>query len=80
MVVKSQGILEELSLAKPLLSLWAGGEDSCGKTDSWDLLFPPCSRHDALLSRGGMYADMWRLQQQGQDEIAEDINPQSKAW
>ncbi|EPQ18451.1 ATP-binding cassette sub-family B member 6, mitochondrial [Myotis brandtii] len=36
-------------------------------------------RHEALLSRGGMYADMWRLQQQGQDEIAEDTKPQSKA-
>lgn len=37
-------------------------------------------RHEALLSRGGMYADMWRLQQQGQDEIAEDTKPQPKAW
>lgn len=65
--------ISEGALSPNPLSLWAGGEDSCGKTDSWDLhYFPPRSRHEALLSRGGMYADMWRLQQQGQDEITED--------
>ncbi|XP_037379980.1 ATP-binding cassette sub-family B member 6 isoform X1 [Talpa occidentalis] len=29
-------------------------------------------RHEALLSRGGVYADMWQLQQQGQEEVSED--------
>lgn len=32
-------------------------------------------RHDSLLSQGGVYADMWRLQQQVQDEISEDTKP-----
>ncbi|XP_065737215.1 ATP-binding cassette sub-family B member 6 isoform X2 [Phocoena phocoena] len=36
-------------------------------------------RHEALLSRGGVYADMWQLQQQGQ-EVSEDTKPQTKAW
>nr|XP_006059059.1 autophagy-related protein 9A isoform X3 [Bubalus bubalis] len=35
-------------------------------------------RHEALLSRGGVYADMWQLQQQGQ-EVSEDTKPQTKA-
>ncbi|KAF6360993.1 ATP binding cassette subfamily B member 6 (Langereis blood group) [Rhinolophus ferrumequinum] len=29
-------------------------------------------RHEALLSRGGVYADMWQLQQRGQEEVSED--------
>ncbi|XP_004701676.1 ATP-binding cassette sub-family B member 6 [Echinops telfairi] len=33
-------------------------------------------RHEALLSRGGVYADMWQLQQQGQEDISEDSKPQ----
>ncbi|XP_027446561.1 ATP-binding cassette sub-family B member 6, mitochondrial isoform X3 [Zalophus californianus] len=32
-------------------------------------------RHEALLSRGGMYADMWQLQQRGQEEVSEDTKP-----
>ncbi|XP_022364551.1 ATP-binding cassette sub-family B member 6, mitochondrial isoform X3 [Enhydra lutris kenyoni] len=32
-------------------------------------------RHEALLSRGGMYADMWQLQQRGQEEVSEDTRP-----
>uniref|UniRef100_A0A452UXX4 ATP-binding cassette sub-family B member 6 n=1 Tax=Ursus maritimus TaxID=29073 RepID=A0A452UXX4_URSMA len=32
-------------------------------------------RHEALLSRGGMYADMWQLQQRGQEEVSEDLWP-----
>ncbi|XP_054939200.1 ATP-binding cassette sub-family B member 6 isoform X2 [Physeter macrocephalus] len=36
-------------------------------------------RHEALLSRGGVYADMWQLQQEGQ-EVSEDTKPQTKAW
>ncbi|XP_043302047.1 ATP-binding cassette sub-family B member 6 [Cervus elaphus] len=36
-------------------------------------------RHEALLSRGGVYADMWQLQQQGQEEVSEDTKPQTKA-
>ncbi|XP_077011299.1 ATP-binding cassette sub-family B member 6 [Tamandua tetradactyla] len=32
-------------------------------------------RHEALLSRGGVYADMWQLQQQGQEDISEDTKP-----
>uniref|UniRef100_A0A8C6AZ08 ATP-binding cassette sub-family B member 6 n=1 Tax=Monodon monoceros TaxID=40151 RepID=A0A8C6AZ08_MONMO len=36
-------------------------------------------RHEALLSRGGVYADTWQLQQQGQ-EVSEDTKPQTKAW
>uniref|UniRef100_A0A452UXV9 ATP-binding cassette sub-family B member 6 n=1 Tax=Ursus maritimus TaxID=29073 RepID=A0A452UXV9_URSMA len=32
-------------------------------------------RHEALLSRGGMYADMWQLQQRGQEEVSEDAKP-----
>ncbi|XP_049744204.1 ATP-binding cassette sub-family B member 6 [Elephas maximus indicus] len=34
-------------------------------------------RHEALLSRGGVYADMWQLQQQGQEEVSEDTKPQT---
>ncbi|XP_023077340.2 ATP-binding cassette sub-family B member 6, mitochondrial isoform X2 [Piliocolobus tephrosceles] len=34
-------------------------------------------RHEALLSRGGVYADMWQLQQQGQEETSEDTMPQT---
>ncbi|XP_009442643.1 ATP-binding cassette sub-family B member 6 isoform X3 [Pan troglodytes] len=34
-------------------------------------------RHEALLSRGGVYADMWQLQQQGQEETSEDTKPQT---
>lgn len=37
-------------------------------------------RHEALLSRGGVYADMWQLQQRGQEEVSEDTKPQTKAW
>ncbi|EAW70696.1 ATP-binding cassette, sub-family B (MDR/TAP), member 6, isoform CRA_c [Homo sapiens] len=33
-------------------------------------------RHEALLSRGGVYADMWQLQQ-GQEETSEDTKPQT---
>lgn len=29
-------------------------------------------RHEALLSQGGVYADMWQLQQRGQEEASED--------
>uniref|UniRef100_A0A286Y2K6 ATP binding cassette subfamily B member 6 (LAN blood group) n=1 Tax=Cavia porcellus TaxID=10141 RepID=A0A286Y2K6_CAVPO len=36
-------------------------------------------RHEALLSRGGVYANMWQLQQQGQEEVSEDIKPQPEA-
>ncbi|KAG3275293.1 ATP-binding cassette sub-family B member 6 isoform X1 [Ictidomys tridecemlineatus] len=36
-------------------------------------------RHEALLSRGGVYADMWQLQQQGQEEASEDTKPQTMA-
>ncbi|XP_004376389.1 ATP-binding cassette sub-family B member 6 isoform X1 [Trichechus manatus latirostris] len=36
-------------------------------------------RHEALLSRGGVYADMWQLQQQGQEEVSEDTKPQTMA-
>ncbi|XP_036770565.2 ATP-binding cassette sub-family B member 6 isoform X2 [Manis pentadactyla] len=36
-------------------------------------------RHEALLSRGGVYADMWHLQQQGQEESSEDTKPQTEA-
>uniref|UniRef100_A0A8C9PMI2 ATP-binding cassette sub-family B member 6 n=1 Tax=Spermophilus dauricus TaxID=99837 RepID=A0A8C9PMI2_SPEDA len=36
-------------------------------------------RHEALLSRGGIYADMWQLQQQGQEEASEDTKPQTMA-
>ncbi|XP_057601583.1 ATP-binding cassette sub-family B member 6 isoform X1 [Hippopotamus amphibius kiboko] len=32
-------------------------------------------RHEALLSRGGVYADMWQLQQQGQEGDSEDSKP-----
>ncbi|XP_071072216.1 ATP-binding cassette sub-family B member 6 isoform X1 [Dasypus novemcinctus] len=32
-------------------------------------------RHEALLSRGGVYADMWQLQQQGQEEVSGDTKP-----
>lgn len=32
-------------------------------------------RHEALLSRGGVYAEMWQLQQQGQEEASEDTKP-----
>ncbi|XP_074154788.1 LOW QUALITY PROTEIN: ATP-binding cassette sub-family B member 6 [Sminthopsis crassicaudata] len=34
-------------------------------------------RHEALLARGGVYADMWQLQQQGQDEEAADTGSQA---
>ncbi|KAM6178688.1 ATP-binding cassette sub-family B member 6 isoform 2-T2 [Rhynchocyon petersi] len=34
-------------------------------------------RHEALLARGGVYADMWQLQQRGQEEISEDTKPQT---
>ncbi|XP_017390707.1 ATP-binding cassette sub-family B member 6, mitochondrial isoform X1 [Cebus imitator] len=37
-------------------------------------------RHEALLSRGGVYADMWRLQQQGQEEASEDTKPPTMEW
>ncbi|EPY79417.1 autophagy-related protein 9A [Camelus ferus] len=37
-------------------------------------------RHEALLSRGGVYADMWQLQQQGQEEASEDTKPETKEW
>uniref|UniRef100_A0A8C2VBI6 ATP binding cassette subfamily B member 6 (LAN blood group) n=1 Tax=Chinchilla lanigera TaxID=34839 RepID=A0A8C2VBI6_CHILA len=36
-------------------------------------------RHEALLSRGGVYANMWQLQQQGQEEVSEDTQPQPTA-
>ncbi|XP_036872184.2 ATP-binding cassette sub-family B member 6 isoform X2 [Manis javanica] len=36
-------------------------------------------RHEALLSQGGVYADMWQLQQQGQEESSEDTKPQTEA-
>ncbi|XP_077874166.1 ATP-binding cassette sub-family B member 6 isoform X2 [Ictidomys tridecemlineatus] len=39
----------------------------------------PHPRHEALLSRGGVYADMWQLQQQGQEEASEDTKPQTMA-
>ncbi|KAG8520896.1 ATP-binding cassette sub-family B member 6, mitochondrial [Galemys pyrenaicus] len=32
-------------------------------------------RHEALLSRGGVYADMWQLQQRGQEDVSEDSKP-----
>jgi len=32
-------------------------------------------RHEVLLSRGSMYADMWQLQQRGQEEVSEDTKP-----
>lgn len=35
-------------------------------------------RHEALLSQGGVYADMWQLQQQGQDEVSEDTKSKAK--
>ncbi|KAM4836108.1 ATP-binding cassette sub-family B member 6 [Thomomys bottae] len=35
-------------------------------------------RHEALLSRGGVYANMWQLQQKGQEEVSEDTKPQTK--
>lgn len=44
----------------------------------WDLDFSPCPRHEALLSQGGVYADMWQLQQQGQDEVSEDTKSKAK--
>uniref|UniRef100_A0A8C3YN15 ATP-binding cassette sub-family B member 6 n=1 Tax=Catagonus wagneri TaxID=51154 RepID=A0A8C3YN15_9CETA len=37
-------------------------------------------RHEALLSRGGVYADMWQLQQQGQEEVSEDTKSKTKTW
>ncbi|XP_037705645.1 ATP-binding cassette sub-family B member 6, mitochondrial [Choloepus didactylus] len=36
-------------------------------------------RHEALLSRGGVYADMWQLQQQAQEEVSEDTKPETMA-
>uniref|UniRef100_A0A8C9AQ76 ATP-binding cassette sub-family B member 6 n=1 Tax=Prolemur simus TaxID=1328070 RepID=A0A8C9AQ76_PROSS len=36
-------------------------------------------QHDALLSRGGVYADMWQLQQRGQEGVSEDTKPQKMA-
>lgn len=36
-------------------------------------------QHEALLSRGGVYADMWQLQQRGQEEASEDSEPQATA-
>ncbi|KAL2775133.1 ATP-binding cassette sub-family B member 6 isoform 2 [Daubentonia madagascariensis] len=36
-------------------------------------------QHEALLSRGGVYADMWQLQQRGQEGISEDTKPQKMA-
>uniref|UniRef100_A0A8C6W6Y9 ATP-binding cassette, sub-family B member 6 n=1 Tax=Nannospalax galili TaxID=1026970 RepID=A0A8C6W6Y9_NANGA len=36
-------------------------------------------RHEALLSRGGVYAEMWQLQQQGQETVSEDSKPQTTA-
>ncbi|XP_053452993.1 ATP-binding cassette sub-family B member 6 [Nycticebus coucang] len=36
-------------------------------------------QHEALLYRGGVYAGMWQLQQQGQEEVSEDIQPQNMA-
>ncbi|XP_051010025.1 ATP-binding cassette sub-family B member 6 [Acomys russatus] len=36
-------------------------------------------RHEALLSRGGVYAEMWQLQQQGQETVSEDSEPQDTA-
>ncbi|XP_045723906.1 ATP-binding cassette sub-family B member 6 isoform X2 [Mirounga angustirostris] len=32
-------------------------------------------RHEVLLSQGSMYADMWQLQQRGQEEVSEDTKP-----
>ncbi|XP_037011376.2 ATP-binding cassette sub-family B member 6 [Artibeus jamaicensis] len=32
-------------------------------------------RHEALLSRGGVYADMWQLQQGAQEEVSKDTKP-----
>ncbi|XP_008585692.1 PREDICTED: ATP-binding cassette sub-family B member 6, mitochondrial isoform X2 [Galeopterus variegatus] len=37
-------------------------------------------RHEALLAQGGVYADMWQLQQRGQEEASEDTKPQTMAW
>lgn len=34
-------------------------------------------RHEALLARGGVYADMWQLQQQGQEDASEDPQTQT---
>ncbi|XP_012497968.1 PREDICTED: ATP-binding cassette sub-family B member 6, mitochondrial [Propithecus coquereli] len=36
-------------------------------------------QHEALLSRGGVYADMWQLQQQGKEGVSEDTKPQKMA-
>ena len=73
MAVRPQGFLEEL-LPNPhhLCELVAGAKDSCSKAN---LHFSPCHRHEALLSRGGVYADMWQLQQGGQEEVPEDTKP-----
>uniref|UniRef100_A0A667GHD5 ATP-binding cassette sub-family B member 6 n=1 Tax=Lynx canadensis TaxID=61383 RepID=A0A667GHD5_LYNCA len=35
-------------------------------------------RHEALLSRGGVYAEMWQLQQRGQEEVSEDTKSQTE--
>ncbi|XP_007520645.1 ATP-binding cassette sub-family B member 6 isoform X1 [Erinaceus europaeus] len=35
-------------------------------------------RHEALLSRGGVYAEMWQLQQRGQEEVSEGTTAQAK--
>uniref|UniRef100_A0A8C5LB97 ATP-binding cassette, sub-family B member 6 n=1 Tax=Jaculus jaculus TaxID=51337 RepID=A0A8C5LB97_JACJA len=36
-------------------------------------------RHEALLTRGGVYASMWQLQRQGQEVVSEDALPQTTA-
>lgn len=77
-VVEPQGFLEGSPSPVPchlrLVARTLGVQITIG----WDLHFSPCPRHEALLSRGGVYADMWQLQQQGQ-EVSEDTNSQAKA-
>ncbi|XP_040842472.1 ATP-binding cassette sub-family B member 6, mitochondrial isoform X2 [Ochotona curzoniae] len=36
-------------------------------------------RHEALLTQGGVYANMWQLQQQGQENASEDSKPETTA-